>query len=121
MMSSLLERCCDKSDNARLYEVDVVRPILILLLVIYHSFAVYDGKWQQFEGYSDNLVYRAISKVAYGGALEAFVFISGYVWGFQNISTNRKLFFGGFILHKAKRLLVPSILFSVIYLFFFKN
>lgn len=120
-MSLVLERCCAKSDHARLYEVDVVRPILILLLVIYHSFAVYDGKWQLFEGYSDNLVYKVISKVAYGGALETFVFISGYVWGFQIVSTNRKLHFGDFILHKAKRLLVPSILFSVIYLLLFSK
>lgn len=66
-----------------LSEISVIRPILIVLLVVYHAFIIYRGGWVQPVGYQDNTTYWWIASSAYSFMLEMFVFISGYVWAFQ--------------------------------------
>lgn len=101
----------------RLHDVDLIRPILIVLLVVYHSFAVYDGKWEPFEGYIDNGLYKLISRL-FSFRLEALVFISGYVWGFRTGELGKIQSFWEVLKSKAKRLMLPSILFSIPYILF---
>lgn len=36
-----------------LYEVSIIRPILLVLLVFYHAFAIYSRAWAPIEGYSE--------------------------------------------------------------------
>lgn len=70
------------SKTNRLTNVIIIRPILIVLLVFYHAFAIYSGAWDPIEGYPEVPVYWWLDKLSYAFMLEMFVFISGYVFGF---------------------------------------
>lgn len=101
-----------------LTEVSVIRPILIVLLVVYHSFFIYQGGWSEPDGFEPNRTYWWISKASYSFMLEAFVLISGYVFAYQATIKPHLIQNGGgklLILSKLKRLILPSIIFSTIY------
>lgn len=99
----------------RLYEVDIARLVLIVLLLTYHSFAIYCGKWEKLDGQPDIDVYNWIGLFAYSFFLEMFVFISGYVLGYKMLLSGSSINYGKEIKKKVMRLLVPSIIFSSIY------
>lgn len=105
-----------------LSEIIIIRPILILLLVFYHAFAIYSGAWHPIEGFPHISAYWWLDKLSYAFMLETFVFVSGYVFGFQvrtkgESKLNAKSLFGG----KFKRLMIPSMLFSILYIFLLGN
>ena len=95
-----------------------MRSVLALLIVFMHAFTCYQGAWEQPEGYIDIPAYKWIARISFAFTLEAFVFISGYLFAFQRITLNRT---GGYFLSKSKRLLLPSIVFSIFYFTFFYN
>lgn len=108
--------------RAILYDVVVIRLILIVLLVQYHSFAIYNGAWSMPEGIHEVHSYWWLASFAYSFMLEAFVFISGYVWGFQvRTKYDGIVDFNRTVVKKAKRLLIPSLIFSLIYLICFNR
>lgn len=72
-----------------LYEVVMIRVVLVFLLVLYHSFIIYCGGWQEPVGFVNIPSYWWIGKGAYSIMLESFVFISGYVFGIQMIEKKR--------------------------------
>ena len=96
-----------------------MRPIIILLVVIYHSFAVYAGVWAPVEGLQQIPAYLWICKFAGGFHIEGMAFIAGYVYAFQCLSLNKRQAFSVFTKKKAKRLLIPNIIFSLLYYFLF--
>ncbi len=96
-------------------EVSIIRPILIVLLVVYHAFIIYRGGWSQPAGFQENTVYWWIAASAYSFMLEMFVFISGYVWAFQLFERKKSQSFKQLISAKFKRLIIPSLIFSAIY------
>ncbi len=100
-----------------LVEVSFIRPILIVLLVVYHAFIIYQGGWTQPLGFQENTTYWWIAETSYSFMLEMFVFISGYVWAFQVFERKKSQSFKQLIGAKFKRLIIPSILFSIIYVF----
>lgn len=103
--------------HPKLQEVLLIRPILIVLLVVYHAFIIYTGGgWQPPTGCVPNEAYAWIARISYSLMLEMFVFISGYVWGYQWIELQRVGSFLEVVAQKVKRLLAPSIVFSVVYL-----
>lgn len=112
-----------KSYNANLNQVSIIRPILILLLVFYHSFAIFSGAWEPIAGIPDIPVYWWLDKLSYSFMLETFVFISGYVFGYQIIKKIKngeyKVFINGLLRKKFKRLIIPSVIFSFLYIVFF--
>ena len=63
-----------------LQEVCLLRLMLIVLLVLYHSFAPFSGGWGPLPG-QESLggAYLRIGAGAYSLLLESFTFISGYV------------------------------------------
>lgn len=103
----------------QLSEVTVVRLILILLLVFYHSFAVYSGAWER--SYTPPYIfhYDWADRLSFSFMLESFVFISGYIFGFQALRRGKHEL-KPLITKKIKRLIVPSILFSIAYLLCFQ-
>ena len=107
------------SSRKLLQDVCIIRFILIFLLVLYHAFAIFCGAWAPLDGYPEIRSYWWIGKASYSFMLEAFVFISGYVFGYQVLRKPEKLAFNSVATNKAKRLLLPSIIFSVIYYCFF--
>lgn len=103
----------------QLNDVMIIRPLAIFLLVVWHSFIIYTGGWSAPAGFQPNECYWWLAKFSYAFMLELFVFISGYVFG---LSLERKEnTFKGIFINKFKRLIVPSIFFSVVYYFLFYN
>ena len=100
----------------RFDEVTLMRTILAVLIVFMHSFTCYQGSWTKPEGYIDIPTYKWIARTAFAFTLEAFVFISGYLFAFQKITLNKS---GGVIINKLKRLILPSIIFSIPYFLIF--
>lgn len=97
-------------------EVSFIRPILIVLLVLYHAFAPFCESWRPFEGFEDNQVYWWIGKLAYSFMLPTFVFISGYIWAYQRERLGRKEDLISLVQKKFKRLYLPSLIFGVLYI-----
>ena len=108
-----------ENKNGILSDIVFIRLILILLLVVYHSFIIYGGGWSRPAGYEDVECYSWISKFSYSFFLEAFVAISGYIYAYQIFDKKRDLPFGKFVVNKFKRLIVPSIIFGTVYYFMF--
>lgn len=103
----------------RLKEIDFMRPIVIVLLVVMHSFSIYTGggSWDYPKGINPVSAYKWVQVVSYGCMLEAFTFISGYIFGLQ---LNKKpIKFLTLLGQKAKRLLIPSVVFSFLYILLF--
>lgn len=103
-----------------LTDVAIIRLILILMMVFYHAFAPYSGGWQPIQGFPDIPVYWWLDKLSYFFMLEMFVFLSGYVFGYQVCKRGKdKLYFRNLFYSKFKRLMIPCMLFSAIYIFLF--
>ncbi|MCR4826962.1 MAG: acyltransferase [Bacteroidales bacterium] len=103
----------------RLDEVTLMRTILALLIVFMHSFTCYNGSWEQPAGYVDIPLYKWLQRVSFAFTLETFVFISGYLFAFQRITLKRTGGWINLIVNKLKRLILPSIIFSIIYFLLF--
>lgn len=105
--------------RTNLDEVSFIRPILIILMVLYHALCIHTGNWRILEGMTVIPVYRELGRLAYSFMLESFVFVSGYVWAYQRETRGKK---EGFLLlckKKALRLVVPYLLFGVFYMLLF--
>ena len=105
-----------------LSNVSIIRPILLVLLVFYHAFAIYSGAWAPIEGYPEVPAYWWLDKLSYAFMLEMFVFISGYVFGFQvRTKDEEKLKAKNLLWGKFKRLMIPCMVFSLLYILLFGN
>ena len=106
-----------------LKEIAIIRPILIVLLVFYHAFAIYNADaWLPIKGFPEIRAYWWLDKLSYAFMLEAFVLVSGYVFGFQvRTRGEQKLEAGALFGGKFKRLIVPSMVFSLLYILLFGN
>lgn len=96
-----------------------MRCILALLIVFVHAFTCYNHGWREPEGYVDVPIYMWLTRISLAFALEAFVFISGYLFAFQRIALNRSGGGMSLTLNKLKRLIFPSIIFSTLYFVIF--
>lgn len=106
----------------RLENVAVIRPILVVLLVFYHAFAIYGGAWEPIEGFPEIKAYWWLDWFAFACMLETFVFVLGYVFGYQvrtkgEVKLRPKSLFVG----KLKRLMLPCAIFSLLYILIFGN
>lgn len=104
-----------------LQDVTILRPVAILLLVVYHTFIIYTGGWKVPSGYVDVDVYKWIADISYSFMLQLFVMLSGYVFSFQMNGEKRNFTLKKIIISKFNRLIFPSIVFSIIYFFLFKE
>lgn len=102
-----------------LSDVVVMRLLLIALLIIYHSFVPFCGRWPMFENMLWSAPYRHMALISYSFFLEAFVFISGLIAGYQFMRRPDMRYNLQFVIKKARRLLIPSIIFSIPYALFF--
>lgn len=110
------------SPNKRLADVVVIRNILIFLLVFYHAFAIYSGAWAPIKGFPEVPVYWWLDKLSYAFMLELFVFVSGYVFGYQvRIKGENRLQPKALFLGKFKRLMIPCMVFSLLYILLLGN
>ena len=103
----------------RLDEVTLMRTILALLIVFMHSFTCYQGSWSPPAGYVDIPLYKWLTRTSFAFTLETFVFLSGYLFAYQKITLQRTDGFWKLTINKLKRLILPSIIFSVLYFVLF--
>ena len=66
----------------RLDEVTLMRCVLALLIVFMHAFTCFNHSWQEPAGYVDVPLYKWLSRISFAFTLEAFVFISGYLYAY---------------------------------------
>ena len=115
----MIESNSARNSKTILNEVVLIRLLLIILLVGYHAFCPWTGAWKPLEE-DPRQEYWWIGKTAYSFMLEAFVFISGYVFAFQVSRKGAQMLSAkNLLLKKAKRLLIPSVIFSIVYLLCF--
>ena len=70
--------------HMRLVNIDFLRPLIILLIVVNHVFAIYAGVWESPWENAENVeIYKWIQRVAICCSLQLFTFISGYIYAFQ--------------------------------------
>ena len=105
----------------RLDEISLLRPITIGLLVVMHAFTMYSGGWPLAEGIHPVRAYFWVQKVSFSCMLEMFVFISGYIFGYQLFGQKRDFHFGLLVVNKLRRLILPCVLFSLLYILFFTD
>lgn len=103
------------NNKRNLDEVSFIRPILIVLLFFVHCFTVFNGGWPPFEGYKDCTGYMWFSRTCYSFMLETFIFVSGYVWAYSVIDLQKRSSLGILVKKKAERLILPSVVFSLVY------
>ena len=106
-------------NKQNLSEVSFIRPILIILLVVYHSFIIYDGGWSKPDGFVDIVSYRWIARSSYAFMLETFVLISGYLWAYQRECLSKVKTFFETISNKFERLIIPCLVFGILYICIF--
>lgn len=100
----------------RLFEIDILRVFCIFLLVAYHSFAIYMGAWDAPFGLQSIPAYYWIGKFCYSFMLPLWVFISGFLWGYQIIEQKKIQVLEQIAKKKAKKLLLPCYIFGILYL-----
>lgn len=103
----------------KLNDVYVIRPIAIFILIVYHSFIIYRGGWKPPVDFQYIQFYDWIATLCTAFRLELLVFCSGYL--FALTLTRKQQSFRHIVTSKAKRLLLPSIVFSIIYVILFFN
>ncbi len=79
------------------------------------------GGWIEPFGYKDITIYYWIYKLSYAFFLVMFVAFSGYIYAFQFFTKRKDMRFLDFAKTKFKRLIIPSILFSIVYVILFYN
>jgi hypothetical protein len=120
-----------KQPKSVLWDVCYIRLFLIVVLIAYHAFCPYYG-WAgtPFEGQAPNAAYHFLDVLLYSVLLESFVFISGLIVGYKCRREEeaqsapgrlQALSFRALIVKRAQRLLIPSIIFSALYLFTLKD
>lgn len=106
----------------RILEVDVLRPLAVLLVVILHSFTVYWGKWAPPEGFVQCTPYKWIAATSFSFTMELFVLLSGYVFAYQLLVLKKSFTMASLARNKFRRLILPSLFFGIIYgLIFYWN
>lgn len=112
----------ENSRNKYLTDVVVIRLSLIFLLVFYHSFAIYSDNWDSpFQPPPNISIYYWLSVFTHGFRLEVMTFISGLLLGYTVKRHPERMSFDGCVAKKVKRILIPCMMFSVIYFFIFSE
>ena len=107
-----------------LYEVSYIRPIVIFLLVVSHSFTkIQVGPNGAMNDYDLATGYLWLVRLIKGFRIETIALVAGYVFAYQSIDLKRKYEFWPFVKKKFVRLIIPMLFFGCIYYFlpFFIN
>lgn len=98
--------------DKRYKEIDMIRCMLIIVLVVFHALCPYTS-WGLTDGLSSSNLYIWMDKFLYQGMLETFVCISGYLY-FASLD-NRKSGKQNFLYRKITRLYIPALLWGIVY------
>ena len=102
-----------------LYEVSIIRPLVIFLLVFLHSFQKISDGGGYHNDYQLVDAYKWIEWLISGFRIETIALVAGYVFSYQSHDLGRSYKFGPFVKKKFKRLIIPMLFFGVIYYLLF--
>jgi len=108
------------NNSKLLYEITIIRPLIIFLLVVYHCLCIFTGGWTVPAGVESNTVYWWLGKFISGFRIECIAFVGGYVMAYQFIERGKDQKFLPFVWKKIKRLLFPCVLFGLAYWMLFR-
>ena len=103
-----------------LYEISIIRPLIIFLLVVYHALCVFTGGWVPPEGVPDNAAYWWLGHLISGFRIETLAFVGGYVFCYQCVELGRRQGLLAFVWKKFKRLIIPCFLFGTVYFLLYR-
>ena len=106
--------------NKLLYEITIIRPLIIFLLVVYHCLCVFTGGWAPPAGVEPIAAYGWLGKFISGFRIECIAFVGGYVMAYQFIERLKDQKFLPFVWKKVKRLLIPCIIFGLAFWMLFR-
>lgn len=105
---------CETNQN-QVEQISFCKTVLMLLVIFYHSCVFWTGNWFPYP-----VVYE--SKFIYNLAcwlnsfhIYAFTVISGYLFSYSKYTLNKYKVFSEFMLNKVRRLLIPFLFVSVIW------
>lgn len=101
-------------------EISVMRVLLTLLLLLYHSFAIFMGKWPELPELTQIPSYSVIAKLSYSCVIEGYMYIAGFVFQKQ-IMENRFSSLKDVFLKKLHRLIIPNLIFGLLYFILFRD
>ena len=103
------------SEKRLLVDVVVIRPLIISLLVVYHAFIIYMGGWKAPEGFISIKGYGILADFLHAFRMQVIIFVAGYVYAYQVLNLGKNDSLKQIVIKKFKRLILPSIFFSIIY------
>jgi len=103
-------------------EVVLLRVVVTVLLLVYHSICFFRGSWEVPFPYTnvDVKAYSLIANLSYSIMLEGFTFVSGYVYASQ-VLLKGKFKFTVLFEKKIKRLIIPALAWGGIYMLLFSE
>ncbi len=99
-----------------LYEVSIIRPLVIFLLIVYHAVCIYGGVWTPVNNVQIPL-YDLLMRIISGFRIETIALVAGYVYSYQFLDLNRRFELKSFVIKKIKRLIIPCLFFGILYYF----
>lgn len=109
----------ESSPKKLLYEVSIIRPIVIFLLVFMHSFTKIAAGGGYTNDYQLDSAYQWLCWLISGFRIETIALVAGYVFAYQCLDLKRSYRFLPFAWKKFKRLIIPMLVFGLIYYFCF--
>src|SRR5690606_23013343 len=105
----------------RIREVDIIRPLAILLVVFTHCFAIYTGSWTNPnpELVKEIFGYKVFTDFLSAFRMPAVVLIAGYT--FTYFQQRKPQGFKHIFKSKFKRLIIPSYIFGIFYIIAFRD
>ena len=113
------------SKDRELYNCFFTKTVLMLMIVLYHSILAWSGNWFQAVEVSVEKPLAIIANYFNSFHIYAFVLVSGYIFYYAKCECGKYDSFVAFAINKFKRLIVPYITVSAIWVipigaFFFK-
>lgn len=103
------------STKKLVYEVSIIRPLVIFLLVVFHCFCVHSGGWETIDSITPVPAYYWFAKLISGFRIETIALVAGYIFSYQKNDLKREQPLMSLIKQKFKRLILPCWAFGVFY------
>lgn len=103
------------SDNQKLLYCDFVRTILMISVVVGHSVDLWMGDWFNQTPVTENNILRGGAFWINSVHIYAFTLLSGYLFYYLKFEKEKYNDYVSFILNKAKRLIIPYVFASFIW------
>ena len=104
-----------ENKNNELENLTFIKTILMIVIVIYHSMVFFTGNWFNQEPVYESHTIAIMAKYLNGFHIYAFTLISGYLFYYLRTEKCKYTRFSGVVTIKFKRLIVPYITVSILW------